>query len=243
MQHRSVRVSHVRQLSVRWLIKDTAPLRPAKRTVACSSVLRILSVARKKTGPEGRKDLAGSAGCDISEELEPDGTRNGCVVPARQKHLDRSDRSRAVSKPKDYQASSDWAEQDMTLNPTSTTALCGDVRPSTAAAHWSAMGGRPSIDPAASTGPARRAGAAGSPARRCGPPPREELAGHAAPPAERRPAGRTRGVPSSIGGDSVSDGTPGGCGDPLRKIRLPPLTGHSRLTIICRTRPKKRGAG
>jgi len=58
-----------------------------------------------------------------------------------------------VSKPKDYQAAADWAEHDMTLNPTSTTALRGEK----AAEHGRralerAMGGRPSIDPAAAPG-------------------------------------------------------------------------------------------
>lgn len=58
-----------------------------------------------------------------------------------------------MSKRKDYQAAADWAENDMTLKPTSATALRGEA----AAAHGRrelerAMGGRPSIDPDAGPG-------------------------------------------------------------------------------------------
>lgn len=58
-----------------------------------------------------------------------------------------------MSKPKDYHAAADWAEHDMTLAESSTTALRGEE----AAAHGRrelerAMGGRPSIDPTAAPG-------------------------------------------------------------------------------------------
>ena len=58
-----------------------------------------------------------------------------------------------MTKEKDYRAAADWAEHDMTLNPSSTTALRGEE----AAAHGKAaldraLGGRPSIDPNAKPG-------------------------------------------------------------------------------------------
>lgn len=58
-----------------------------------------------------------------------------------------------MTKPKDYRAAADWAEQEMTLTDSSATALRGEE----AAAHGRrelerALGGRPSIDPAAAPG-------------------------------------------------------------------------------------------
>lgn len=58
-----------------------------------------------------------------------------------------------MTKEKDYQAAADWAEHDMTLKPSSTTALRGEA----ATAHGRAalersLGGRPSIDPKAKPG-------------------------------------------------------------------------------------------
>ena len=58
-----------------------------------------------------------------------------------------------MTKERDYQAAANWAEHDMTLKPSSTTALRGEA----AAAHGKAaleraLGGRPSIDPNAKPG-------------------------------------------------------------------------------------------
>ena len=58
-----------------------------------------------------------------------------------------------MTKEKDYQAAADWAEHDMTLNPSSTTALRGEAAASHGrAALERALGGRPSIDPNAKPG-------------------------------------------------------------------------------------------
>lgn len=58
-----------------------------------------------------------------------------------------------MTKGKDYQAAADWAEHDMTLKPSSTTALRGEAAAAQGrAALARALGGRPSIDPNAKPG-------------------------------------------------------------------------------------------